>query len=113
MSELNEWFEDNQGQVNAYTQVAAIKQRNSLIEQQRENAAALRKQTAALEKQNQIESERTQIEKQRLELERQRALSEESERNLLKAQAEHLKDLRNLMADISMSLNRIKRDFSH
>lgn len=112
MSDVTQWFEDNQGQVNAFTQVAAVKQRNRLIDQQRENAAALRKQTAALEKQNQIESERAGIEKQRLELERQRAQSEESERNLLKAQAEHLKDLRNLMADISMSLNRIKRDFS-
>lgn len=112
MSDLSEWFEDHQGQVNAFSQIAAIKQRNRLIDQQRENAAALRQQTAALEKQNQIENERAKIEQQRLELEKQRAQAEQSERELKKVQAENLKDLRNLMADISMSLNRIKRAFS-
>jgi hypothetical protein len=101
MSELNEWFEDNQGQVNAYTQVAAIKQRNSLIEQQRENAAALRKQTAALEKQNQIESMRNHIEPSGWTLKRRRE------------QAEHIKNLRNLIADISISLIRIRKKLPH
>ncbi|MEI8285343.1 MAG: hypothetical protein WCG52_10170 [bacterium] len=113
MSDMNEWFEDHQGQVNGLSQFAAIQQRNRLIAQQRENATALRQQTAALEKQNKIETERSQIEQQRLELERQRAEAEQSERNLQKAQAEHLKDLRNLMADISIGLSRIRKNLAH
>ncbi len=48
MSNINEWMEEHQGQVNALGHLAAINQRNRQIEQQKEQAAALRAQTAAL-----------------------------------------------------------------
>ena len=44
MSNINEWMEEHQGQVNALGHLAAINQRNRQIEQQKEQAAALRAQ---------------------------------------------------------------------
>jgi len=109
MSSINEWMEEHQGQINALGQLAAINQRNRLIEQQREQVAAQRQQTAALERQNRIESDRTRIEQQRLDIERQRLAAEDADREMRRQQAEQVRELRNLMADASISLERIRR----
>jgi hypothetical protein len=45
MSNINEWMEEHQGQMNTLGHLAAINQRTKQIEQQKEQAAALRAQT--------------------------------------------------------------------
>ena len=109
MSDYNDWMQEHQGQINALGHLAAINQRNKQIEQQREQAAALRSQTAALEKQNRLEQNRARIEQQRLDIERQRLAAEESEREMRRQQAEHVKELRNLIADATVSLTRFRK----
>ena len=109
MSNINEWMEEHQGQVNAIGHLAAITQRNRQIEQQKEQAAALRAQTAVLEKQSRIEQDRARIEQQRLDIERQRLAAEEADRETRRQQAEQVRELRNLMAEASVSLTRLRR----
>ncbi len=109
MSNINEWMEEHQGQVNALGHLAAINQRSRQIEQQKEQAAALRAQTAVLEKQSRIEQDRARIEQQRLDIERQRLAAEEAEREMRRQQAEQVKELRNLIADVTVSLSRFRK----
>ena len=109
MSNINEWMEEHQGQVNALGHLAAINQRNRQIEQQKEQAAALRAQTTALEKQSRIEQDRARIEQQRLDIERQRLAAEDADREMRRQQAEQVRELRNLMAEASVSLARLRR----
>lgn len=109
MSNINEWMEEHQGQVNALGHLAAINQRNRQIEQQKEQAAALRAQTAALEKQSRIEQDRARIEQRRLDIERQRLDAEEADREMRRHQAEQVKELRNLIADVTVSLSRFRK----
>ena len=109
MSNINEWMEEHQGQVNALGHLAAINQRNRQIEQQKEQAAALRAQTAVLEKQSRIEQDRARIEQQRLDIERQRLAAEDADREMRRQQAEQVRELRNLMAEASVSLARLRR----
>lgn len=109
MSNVNEWMEEHQGQINALGHLAAINQRNRQIEQQREHASVLRQQTAALERQSRIESDRARIEQQRLEIEQQRLAAEEADREMRRQQAEQVKELRNLIADATVSLARFRK----
>ena len=109
MSNINEWMEEHQGQVNALGHLAAINQRNRQIEQQKEQAAALRAQTTALEKQSRVEQDRARIEQQRLDIERQRVAAEDADREMRRQQAEQVRELRNLMAEASVSLARLRR----
>ena len=109
MSDINEWMEEHQGQLNALGHLAAINQRNRQIEQQKEHAAAMRQQTAALERQNRIEQDRARIEQQRLDIERQRLATEEADREMRRQQAEQVKELRNLIADATVSLGRFRK----
>jgi len=109
MSNVNEWMEEHQGQINALGQLAAINQRNRLIEHQKEQVAAQRQQTAALERQNRIENDRTRIEQQRLDIERQRLAAEDADREMRRHQADQVKELRNLIADATVSLGRFRK----
>jgi hypothetical protein len=106
MSNINEWMEEHKGQVNALGHLAAINQRNRQIEQQKQQAAALRAQTVALEKQSRIEQDRARIEQQRLDIERQRLAAEDADREMRSQQAEQVRELRNLIADATVSLGR-------
>jgi len=54
-------------------------------------------------------SDRTRIEQQRLDIERQRLAAEDADREMRRQQAEQVRELRNLMADASISLERIRR----
>ncbi len=92
-------FNENHGMMDAMGNMAAISQRNRMLEQQREQAKAIQLQTAALEAQNRIEQDRAKIEQQRFELEKQRMLAEELDRSMRLAQAEQTKQVRNLLAD--------------
>ena len=109
MSNINEWMEEHQGQMNTLGHLAAINQRNRQIEQQKEQAAALRAQTAALERQSRIEQDRARIEQQRLDIERQRLAAEDADREMRRQQAEQVKELRNLIADAAVSLGRFRK----
>lgn len=109
MSNINEWMEEHQGQVNALGHLAAINQRNRQIEQQKEQAAALRAQTAASEKQSRFERDRARIEQQRLDIERQRLAAEAADREMRRQQGDQVRELRNLMAEASVSLTRLRR----
>ena len=111
-------MEEHKGQVNFHSQLAAINQRNRLIEQQQEQSDVLRKQkdaldqqTVALHRQNQIEQKRSKIEEQRLNIERQRLAAEEAERKLRQQRAERLRQLRCTIADTAVSLERFKKKF--
>jgi len=106
---LHEWMDEHQGQVEYLGHLAAFSQRKLQIAQQQEQATALRQQTAALEKQNRIEQDRVQIEQQRLDIERKRLAAEDAEREMLKQQAEQVRELRNLMAEASVSLARLRK----
>ncbi len=106
---IQDSFNDNDGVLNTMGHMAAINQRNNLIAQQKEQAAAIRQQTKALEEKNRIEADRAKLERQRLEIERQRLRAEEMERDMRKYQAEHLKQLRNLMADSFSALDRLEK----
>ena len=92
-------FNENHGMMDAMGNMAAISQRNRMLEQQREQAKAIQLQTAALEAQNRIEQDRAKIEQQRFELERQRLEAEELDRSMRLGQAEQIKQVRNLLAD--------------
>lgn len=109
MSNINEWMEEHQGQMNTLGHLAAINQRNRQIEQQKDQAAALRAQTAVLEKQSRIEQDRARIEQQRLDIEVQRLAAEDADREMRRQQAEQVRELRNLMAEASVSLKRLRR----
>jgi hypothetical protein len=98
MSIQNE-FNENHGMMDAMGNMAAISQRNRMLEQQREQAKAIQLQTAALEAQNRIEQDRAKIEQQRFELEKQRMLADELDRSMRLAQADQTKQVRNLLAD--------------
>ncbi len=109
MSNINEWMEEHQGQMNTLGHLAAINQRTKQIEQQKEQAAALRAQTAVLEKQSRIEQDRARIEQQRLDIERQRLAAEDADREMRRQQAEQVRELRNLIADVTVSLGRFRK----
>lgn len=109
MSNINEWMEEHQGQMNTLGHLAAINQRTKQIEQQKEQAAALRAQTAVLEKQSRFEQDRARIEQQRLDIERQRLAAEDADRETRRQQAEQVKELRNLIADATVSLGRFRK----
>lgn len=96
---IQDYFNQNNGAVNAIGHLAAVEQRDLQIAQQKEHAEAIRKQTAELEKANQIEADRAKIEKQRLEIEHLRLESEKAERNMKLHRDEQIRQLRNLMAD--------------
>jgi hypothetical protein len=51
MSNINDWMEEHQGQINALGHLAAINQRNKQIEQQKSLNNQQSKQAAALQKQ--------------------------------------------------------------
>lgn len=102
MSDINDWMEEHQGQVNYLGHISAINQRNNQIRQQREYAADLRKQTAALEEQNRIEQ-------QRLEIESQRLAAEDADREMRRQQLEQVKALRNLISKATVSLGRFRK----
>jgi formylglycine-generating enzyme required for sulfatase activity len=96
---IQDEFNENHGMMDAMGNMAAISQRNRMLEQQREQAKAIQLQTAALEAQNRIEQDRAKIEQQRFELEKQRMLAEELDKSMRLAQAEQTKQVRNLLAD--------------
>jgi len=106
---IQDSFNENDGMLNAMGHMAAINQRNRLIEQQKENAEAIRKQTAELERANRIEADRAKIEKQRLEIERRRLQADEADRELKREQAEQVRQLRNLMADSFDTLEQLRK----
>lgn len=109
MGDINEWIGEHHGQVDALGHLAAFNQRNRQIQQQREQVAALREQTAVLERQNRIEQDRARIEQQRLGIECQRLAAEKAEREMRRQQAEQVKELRNLIADVTISLGRFRK----
>ena len=109
MSNFNEFLEENQGTVNGVGHMAAFSQRSTQILQQKEQAAALRAQTAVLEKQSRIEQDRARIEQQRLDIERHRLAAEDADRETRRQQAEQVRELRNLMAEASVSLARLRK----
>lgn len=106
---IQDSFEENDGMLNAMGHMAAINQRNRLIEQQKEQAQAIRQQTAELEKANRIEADRAKIEQQRLKIEQQRLKADEAERAMQREQANQVKQLRNLLADSFATLERLKK----
>ena len=106
---LQDVFNDNDGLINAAGHFRAIDQRNRMIAQQRENAAAIREQTAALEKANRIEADRVKLERQRIEIEQERLKAEELEREMRREQAEKLKFLRGLLAASFATLERLQK----
>jgi hypothetical protein len=112
MSDLiGEFLEENRGRINALGHLAAVNQRNQQINEQRKQVDALRRQSAAIEEQNRLEQGRVQIEQQRLAIEKQRFAAEEAERILRREQEEQVRELRNLMADVAMSLDKIQKQF--
>ena len=106
---MQDSFNENDGLLNAMGHMAAISQRNQQIAQQKEHAEAIRKQTAQLEKANRIEADRTKIEQQRLVIEQQRLKAEDADREMRRQQAEQVKQLRNLMADSFVALERLEK----
>jgi hypothetical protein len=121
MSDEHEsWADRHEGQINALGHLVAIQQRARLQEQQREQAAAqaaaqqkqiaaLKEQTKAIDRQNQIESERARTENARLNIEQQRLKDDQADREARKRQIEHVRELRNLMAEASVSLARVRK----
>jgi hypothetical protein len=109
MSDFQDAFNRNNGQLNAMGHLAAINQRNQQIAQQKEQAASMREQTAALEKQNKIEADRSKTEQRRLEIEERRERADIAEREMRRQQEEQLKQLRNLIADSDADLERLEK----
>ena len=109
MSDIQDAFNENDGLSNAMGHMAAISQRNKQIAQAKEQAAAIRAQTIALEQANRIEADRTKIEQQRLKIEQERLKAEDAERDMRRQQEEQVKQLRNLLADSVVALERLEK----
>lgn len=99
MSDISDYFNQNQGYYNALGQMAAIGQRNQLLAGQRQQIASLERQYAQIQR----------TEAERLELEKLRAKAEAEERALRQEQLERLKQIRNFMADTIAGFERFKQ----
>lgn len=104
-------FESHEVNYVGLSQLAAMRQRSRLAEQQGQILETHRAQLRALEAQNRIEQDRTVIERQRLEIEQQRFSAEEAERELRRQEVEQFRGLRNLMAETGAGLTRFHDQF--
>lgn len=116
MSDWHEGIRKNHETLEFVGDINAITQRNRIIKQgdqasaDRKQANRLKEQTlGALQEQNRIEKDRAKSEQARTEIERERLAAEKKEREDQRLQAEQVKQIRALMADTSVALERLKR----
>ena len=106
MSDISDYFNENQGYYSALGNIAAIGQRNQLLAAQRQQIAVLERQYSAIQ---QTEAQRLELERRRLHLEELRASTEAEERALKQEQLDKLKEIRNLLVDTAFALEQLKK----
>ena len=109
MSDISDYFNQNQGYYGALGNMAAIGQRNQLLAAQRQQIAVLERQYSQIQ---QTEAERLELEKRRVQLEELRANAEAEERALRQEQLDKLKEIRNFMADTVFAFEQLKKQYT-
>lgn len=101
MSKIADHLNQNQGVYTALGNIAAIAQRQQILNAQRDQIAALERQHSATQ----------QIERRRLQLEELRAQADAEERALKQEQLAKLKEIRNFMADTAFEFEQLRKRY--
>jgi hypothetical protein len=112
MSDMNDYFNRNQGFYTALGNMAAISQRSRLLAAQREQIAAIESQNAGIQSLQRTAAEQLELERRRVHLEELRANAEAEERALRQEQLDKLREIRNVMADTAIAFEQLKKQYT-